>query len=190
MQAIKQTAIEIRNLNTFDKIGLIPGVNVITNVALLALKVLSQIKFTKCLTDKFTIQHTKSFKEIMLGALPIIGTFYSFSKLVQSSQAHQAAQARLQEEPLDPTPRNPDAALEELPPVVTAAAVNEEVQTQARERIERFTRKFIQDFQDRTQEQKQRDKCAFVACCTFAAFSFALFTANAINHYYFLNKTE
>jgi hypothetical protein len=200
MLAIKETALEVKNLCTFDKVSLLPGINVITNVALLAIKLLGDLIPSNPLNASFEIHKTRSYKQIIIAALPLIGTFYVFHNLLKNrSLKVLEPKAQINEAPspvIDSssgvvhTPPDAQASEAEGTTNISTAivpVVNKE--ENSKEIIERFTRRFIKQYQTKLQKEAEEDKCSKLALACFGL-STALLLTLKFADYYFNQQTS
>lgn len=81
MVGLKQISQELRSSDTITKLQIIPLVSTVTSVALVMIKALSDMKYTKCLAPQISSLKYHSYQELFLTMLPLIGTVFLIVKL-------------------------------------------------------------------------------------------------------------
>lgn len=196
MLTIRQSALEIKNLASIDKINFLPLANVITNLALLALKTISCTRFGKNLNNTFEILQSKSFKDLFISALPIIGNVYSFYKVIAAGDTPKKAATidlapqhpPLAEEPPEPAPQvalpDPFEILHTPIDEAEGFELQDEKKQQAKEKIQAFIVEHLRQIESLKERKKTQDQCSKVAFTLFSAGALALISLQALNYFY------
>lgn len=85
MAILKLISDQIRSSDAITKMNLTPVLNTVTCVALIAIKALGDMKYTKCLVPHIAQLKCHSYKELLASMLPIVGTIYLIVSLAKQA---------------------------------------------------------------------------------------------------------
>jgi hypothetical protein len=84
MVSIKKLSQEFRTSDTITKLNMIPVISTITSVALITIKALGDMKYTKCLAPHISQLKYHTYQELLTSMLPIVGTIYMIVSLAKN----------------------------------------------------------------------------------------------------------
>lgn len=96
MAIFKMISNQIRSSDAITKMNLTPVLSTVTCVALIAIKALGDMKYTKCLVPHISQLKYHTYKELLATMLPIVGTIYLIVSLAK--QAIKAEEKRLNDQ--------------------------------------------------------------------------------------------
>lgn len=96
MAIFKMISNQIRSSDAITKMNLTPVLSTVTCVALIAIKALGDMKYTKCLVPHIAQLKYHTYKELLASMLPIVGTIYLIVSLAK--QAIKAEDKRMKDQ--------------------------------------------------------------------------------------------